>query len=154
MSNVVSTVSIVVLAVVLLLPPVTSEDASRSTRELCSPARISLGESLTLRLPDPSLDELAVSDPLGRWFYLQGSGAIQPLLGTREFAEAATITLNSSTIVGTLYEDGYRVESPVFTVPGPYTVHLADDLETEPENALYFECQVMVSGGHETGSDE
>ena len=130
--------------VVLLSPALEAGGMSRPTSELCSPARINLGDLLTIRIPNPSLDELAVSDPLGRWFYLQGSGAIQPLLGKRQFAEAEKITLDTSTIAGTLHKDGVGVQLLVFTMPGQYRVHLADNLETEPENALYFECQVIV----------
>jgi hypothetical protein len=81
---------------------------------------------------------------LGRWFYLQGSGAIQPLLGERQFTEAETIALNTTTLVGTVFINGTGVQLPVFTVPGKYGIHLSDNLETEPENSLYFECVIMV----------
>ena len=144
MRNVVSNL-IVALVVVLLSPALVAGDMSRPTSELCSPAKINLGDLLTIRIPDPSLVEMAVSDPLGRWFYLQGSDVIQPLLDERQFAEAEKITLDTSTLGGTLYEDGRRVQSLVFTMPGQYTVSLADNLETEPENAFSFECQVIVT---------
>jgi hypothetical protein len=132
------------LLVALLSPVLPSGDTSRPAMELCSPDEIVLGDVLTVRIPQPAVDEMAVSDPLGRWFYLQGPGVIRPLLGEREFTEAEMVTLNTATLVGTVYIDGSGEQLPVFTVPGQYRIHLSDNLETEPENSLNYECVIMV----------
>jgi len=132
------------LLVALLSSTLVTGDTSRPALVLCSPKHIALGDILTVRIPSPTLDEMAVSDPSGRWFYLQGSGVIQPLLDERQFAEAEKITLDTGTLVGTVYIDGSGKQLPVFTVPGQYRIHLSDNLETEPENSLSFECMIVV----------
>lgn len=103
------------------------------------PARSSLdrdtlqrGGAIVLRFGNPHPLGLAVVDPDGNYFYLQHLPESR-VADAAAFAALKELRIDERTS-GMFYDDGQPVQKKVFAQSGTYSVYLADDLETEPEN--------------------
>lgn len=93
-------------------------------------------------MPSPHPERLAIMDPDGHWYYLQDQPLPNPLVPYDEFRDLDSFSFTPSELRAITFIDGEERRLPVFSVAGEYTICLAENLETEPENTLSFETTV------------
>lgn len=94
----------------------------------CSPSQLHQNKILTLTIHNQSvLKQLAITNPKGKWFYLE---------------VAPTVQIDPQKTKATTWINGVKKKELIFTQPGKYIVYLSDNLETELENSLTFQCVI------------
>ncbi len=112
----------------------------------CYPETLEAGDTLTIEMAIPHPLELAISDPNNNWLYLQFSDPDLPSnVPPDEFAQMSELTLAVSSAEATRWIDGSPSKHPIFEAAGRYTIHLAENLETDAENTLYFSQSVTYT---------
>jgi hypothetical protein len=114
----------------------------------CTPLELHRGETLTVRLPLPHGEDLAVLDPDGRLFYVavyqDGAGkrpGLEPAVDRVAFRRMDRLITSSTTAEGAPQQGSGGGRKPIFTRSGPYRIVLGDNLGT-PYAAIEAECQV------------
>ena len=106
----------------------------------CFPRVFSSNSEITLKLPQKHPRNLAVEDPAGNFYYVMGDGG---LVKYNDFVSGREIKLKVNDVKGILWVDGKAEVRNVFEMPGEYTLYMADNLETEPENTFFMEVKVF-----------
>jgi len=102
---------------------------------------------LSITLPIPHPKELAIKAPNGTWFYLhvENEGADDMLMPKEKFAALKQLNLDTAKLEARYWNDGKAMRGKVFDETGTYLIYMADNLETEPDNALYFSSLIRYN---------
>jgi len=93
---------------------------------ICTPKILDKYDTLNIMPPKTNTKlNMAIIDPVGRWFYLPLQTSINPM-----------------STKGTFYENGTKKEGFIFTQEGTYKIILSENLETEPTNTVWFENKI------------
>ena len=99
---------------------------------------------LTISLPEKRPSKLSIISPDGQLFIIHSQEdniSFVPYDGKNKTTQ---INIPISSLKGITWIDGKKVEQLVFKKPGKYTVYMADNLETEPENTFHFKRDVEL----------
>lgn len=93
-------------------------------------------ESFDLRFAAPNAPYLGVVDPEGHFFYLvfpteTSEGQLTPLVDSKTFASARTLTIHTGTLKADPYIYGVYENQRVFTRSGTYTFILGANLHVD-----------------------
>lgn len=102
------------------------------------PHHVTSSDTVTIHLPQTHPAKLAIEDPQHVWFTIQDIDSNIQFMSDKAFRQATTIRLRVSSITGVVWVNGKPQQKRVFVLPGKYTLYLADNLETEPENTFSF----------------
>lgn len=106
----------------------------------CFPRVFSSNSEITLKLPERPPRNLGIEDPAGNFYYVMGDGGF---VKYNEFITGREIKLKVDDVKGILWVDGKKEIRNVFEKPGEYTLYMADNMETEPENTFSIETKVF-----------
>lgn len=110
----------------------------------CRPARLSAGDTLTLRMPVPHPPQLALVDPDGHWIYLVHPFPFAPTLAEPgAFAADSVLRIVAGETRARIMVDGRDEPEPVLDRPGAHRVLLVSKLATDVTQPVY-ECTVEV----------
>ncbi len=105
----------------------------------CFPRVFSSNSEITLKLPEEHPRNLAIQDPAGNFYYVMGD---EGLVEYNDITSRKEIKLKVNEVKGILWVDGKMEVKNVFEKPGEYTLYMANNLETEPENTFSIEAKV------------
>lgn len=105
------------------------------------------GDKLSISLPVPHPKELAIKSPDGNWFYLhvENEGASEMLMPKEQFAVLTKLDFDTSKLEARFWDDGKAKRGKVFTKTGKYLIYMADNLETEVDNTLFFSSVIQYT---------
>jgi len=104
-----------------------NHDSQIANRLAVSPSHVTGADTVTIYLPQPHPTKLAIEGPHHAWFTIHDESA---------FRRARVIRFRASALTGIVWLDGQPRRQKVFVLPGTYTIYLANNLETEPENTF------------------
>lgn len=96
-------------------------------------------DSLTIRYPQHHPSKLAIQDPEHVWLVIHEPGVNTGLMTDTKFRHSTCLTIQVAKLTGVTWVDGKKIRRKVFSKPGTYTIYMADNLETEPENTFSFQ---------------
>jgi len=109
-----------------------------------SPTKASLGQKITVTLPQDHPLKMSIRDPKGVWHWVHEPEENILFLPYSDLKSTTQITLLTSKLRGVSWDNGKKVAGLVFNQPGEYLLYFADNLETEPENTFHFKGTVML----------
>lgn len=115
----------------------TSENV-RNNGLVLSARVVTSADTLTLRFPHKHPASLAIEDPGHVWYVIHEAGVNTSLMTDKKYRYSTSITFQIATLTGVTWVDGKQVRRKVFSRPGKYTIYMADNLETEPENTFFL----------------
>jgi len=109
--------------------------------------KIYKGDKLLISLPVPHPKELAIKAPDGNWFYLhvENEGASEMLMPKEQFAVLTKLDFDTSKLEARFWDDGKAKRGKVFTKTGKYLIYMANNLETEVDNTLFFSSVIQYT---------
>jgi hypothetical protein len=102
----------------------------------CTPKRLRPNDTLTIRMPVPHSQELAVYYPKSRsWWFLvywpdPSMVGAKPIMSREEFVTTPVLKLKVKEAKGARWI-GNPTDELIFVHPGTYSIHLSDALESE-----------------------
>lgn len=110
----------------------------------CRPARLSRGDTLTLRMRVPHDRQLALVNPSGLWVYLVHPFSFAPTLAEPEaFATDSVFRLVAGETRARVIVQGREEPEPILDRPGRHRLLLLSHLGTDARRPVY-ECTVEV----------
>jgi len=101
-----------------------------------SPSHVTGADTVTIYLPQPHPTKLAIEGPHHAWFTIHDPEMQTRFMTESAFRRARVIRFRASALTGIVWLDGQPRRQKVFVLPGTYTIYLANNLETEPENTF------------------
>jgi len=102
----------------------------------CTPNRLGPADTLTIKMPVPHFQELAVYHQKSRsWWFLvywpdPSMVGAKPIISREEFITTPLVKLKVKEAKGTLWT-GNTKSDQIFVQPGTYSIFLSDNLESE-----------------------
>ena len=100
--------------------------------------------AIEISLPKIHPKNLAIYSPNGQFFILHSKDDAVKIMPYQLFAGAEVIKIKISDTQGLTWIDGKKSLMNVFNEKGEYTIYLADDLETEPENTFFHSEKILL----------
>lgn len=124
--------------------PTSLRDTVRRRIGSCRPARLSPGDTLTLRIERPHPSQLALVDPGGRWIYLVHPFPFAPTLASpRTFAADSVFRLVAGETRARVIEEGREEPEPILDRAGDHRILVLSHLGTDADRPI-FACTVRV----------
>lgn len=99
---------------------------------------------LTISLPPERPKNIAIRTPSDVWYIIQNAEEDISFLDDKVYNSSPNIDISVASLKGVVWENGEKKIQAVFTQPGAYTIYIADNLETEPENTFHFMKKVTL----------
>jgi len=99
---------------------------------------------LTILLPEKRPSKLSIISPDGQLFIVHSQEDNISFVPYEDKIDTKQIIIPISSLKGTTWIDGKKLEQLVFKKRGKYTVYMADNLETEPENTFHFKQDIEL----------
>ncbi|HEX5056825.1 MAG TPA: hypothetical protein VFX02_10040 [Gammaproteobacteria bacterium] len=109
----------------------------------CDVEKSEIDVSVHVKIVVPHPEEMVLITPRGASIWLMGDGVSNPVYEINGFEDLAAFTLTAAT-TGTIWKDGKEVLIPILETPGEYELYIADNVETERENALWMSCKFKL----------
>jgi len=105
------------------------------------------GDMLSITLPLPHPKELAIKSPNGEWFYLhvENEGDSEMLMTKEKFTALTKLDFNTGKLEARYWDDGKAKRGKVFIQTGAYLIYMANNLETETDNSLFFSSLIQYT---------
>ena len=121
----------------------TTNECGKGAFYIC-PTVLSPNSEAKIHLPPNHPSGLAVRTPSGEWIYIVEPGGRSTALPG--FPGRSKLSFQVSRLSGLRWQEGRKIEVPIFRESGRYIFYLADNMDTEPENTFSIAVAVLFTG--------
>ena len=149
MKTIATYLSVSFLAVILLFgcsnkSKENNEKQNRAIAFSVNPEIVSKTDSIQITFPESHPSKLSVITPDGQLYIIHSEEDLIEFLPYEEFKDAKSIEIPIATVKGTTWIDGKKSDLLVFDKKGKYSIYMADNLETEPDNTFNFKKDIEL----------